>query len=80
MSHSAFCIRALNAEGTSRVAGVFYIKPNFPGRCSHICNGGFITDPDFRGQGIGSLMAQAFQFLAQELGYKASYFNLVSIN
>lgn len=25
------------------VAGCFYVKPNFPGRCSHVCNGGFIV-------------------------------------
>ena len=26
------------------VLGTFYIKPNFPDRCAHICNGGFITE------------------------------------
>ena len=25
------------------VAGCFYVKPNFPGRCSHVANGGFIV-------------------------------------
>ena len=28
----------------------FYVKPNFPGRCAHVCNGGFITKKNFRKQ------------------------------
>ncbi|CAM9895198.1 unnamed protein product [Scytosiphon promiscuus] len=59
------------------VWGVFYIKPNFPGRCSHVCNGGFITDPRRRRRGVARLMGHAFLRLAKDLGYKASYFNLV---
>lgn len=59
------------------VWGAFYIKPNFPGRCSHVCNGGFITDPQRRRRGVARLMGHAFLRFAKELGYKASYFNLV---
>ncbi|CAF1411855.1 unnamed protein product [Didymodactylos carnosus] len=62
------------------VLGTFYIKPNFPGRCSHICNGGFITAPGHRNQGIGKIMALAFIQFAPLLGYKASMFNLVFVN
>lgn len=61
----------------SSVWGAFYIKPNFPGRCSHVCNGGFITDPRRRRRGVARLMGHAFLRFAKELGYKASYFNLV---
>lgn len=46
LSHAAFVVRRLEeGEGgdSSSVLGAFYIKPNFPGRCAHICNGGFIT-------------------------------------
>ncbi|CAM9951480.1 unnamed protein product [Discosporangium mesarthrocarpum] len=60
-----------------RVLGVFYVKPNFPGRCSHVCNGGFITDPAYRRRGVAKIMGRAFLRLARDLGYKASYFNLV---
>ncbi|CAF1332075.1 unnamed protein product [Adineta steineri] len=59
------------------ILGIFYIKPNFPGRCSHICNGGFITSSFHRNQGIGTVMALAFIEIAPLLGYKASMFNLV---
>ncbi|CAM9561456.1 unnamed protein product [Pylaiella littoralis] len=64
-------------EEEARVWGVFYIKPNFPGRCSHVCNGGFITDPRRRRRGVARLMGHAFLRLAKDLGYRASYFNLV---
>ncbi len=60
------------------VWGAFYIKPNFPGRCSHVCNGGFITDPRRRRRGVARLMGYAFLRLAKDLGYRASYFNLVN--
>lgn len=60
-----------------KVWGAFYIKPNFPGRCSHVCNGGFITDPRMRRRGVARLMGHAFLRFAKDLGYRASYFNLV---
>jgi GNAT superfamily N-acetyltransferase len=60
--------------------GCFYVKPNFPGRCSHVCNGGFITNPAYRGLGIGKLMGEKFKRLAKDLGYKSSLFNLVFAN
>ena len=85
LSHDAFVVRALDhgldsdhaASAKGDVLGAFYIKPNFPGRCSHICNGGFITDVRFRQRGVGRLMGAAFLALARDLGYSASYFNLV---
>lgn len=56
LSHAAFVVRrAVDGDNDDedkgededghgdRVLGAFYVKPNFPGRCAHICNGGFIT-------------------------------------
>ena len=50
LSHAAFVVRTVKADADAeeeedgdRVLGAFYIKPNFPSRCAHICNGGFIT-------------------------------------
>lgn len=86
LSHTAFVVRALdngmdaagrNSSSQGEILGCFYIKPNFPGRCSHVCNGGFITAPRFRGLGIGRLMGNVFLKAAKDLGYKSSYFNLV---
>ncbi|KAL7749711.1 hypothetical protein RI367_004939 [Sorochytrium milnesiophthora] len=69
---------ALSASAAERVvAGMFYIKPNYPGRSSHICNGGFVTSSAHRGLGVGTAMGRAFLILAPLLGYRASVFNLV---
>lgn len=76
-SHSAFAVKEKNGN---EVLGCFYIKPNFPGRCSHVCNGGFITNPKYRGYGIGAFMGENFKRLAKDLGYRASLFNLVFAN
>lgn len=81
LSHHAFVVRSKpSAAGRSgEVLGIFYVKPNFPGRCSHVCNGGFITREESRNNGVGTVMALAFLRLARDLGYQASYFNLVRI-
>ncbi|KAF9103523.1 hypothetical protein BGX27_010544 [Mortierella sp. AM989] len=60
--------------------GFFYIKPNFPGRCSHICNGGFIVNSSQRGLGIGSILGKSFLKVVPVIGYKASMFNLVFVS
>ncbi|KAF7712833.1 Uncharacterized protein PECH_002589 [Penicillium ucsense] len=60
--------------------GTFYIKPNYPGRCSHICNAGFLTTTAARGKGVGQQMGEAYLHFAPQLGYKYSVFNLVFAN
>ena len=80
LSHAAFAVKCRDKDAANEdLLGCFYIKPNFPGRCGHICNGGFITNPKYRRQGLASFMAHAYIGLARELGYKASYFNLVFV-
>lgn len=61
----------------SAIVGAFYIKPNFPGRCSHICNAGFIVAPEMRGQGLGRIMGEVMLLLARDRGYRAVMYNLV---
>ena len=80
-SHDSFAVTFTDKETDGfEILGCFYVKPNFPGRCGHICNGGFITNPKFRGLGIGKFMGRHFKILAKDLGYKASLFNLVFAN
>ena len=57
--------------------GSFYIKPNYPGRSSHICNGGFLVTEAARNRGVGRLMGEGYLEWAPKLGYSYSVFNLV---
>lgn len=47
--------------------GTFYIKPNYPGRSSHVCNGGFIVTDAARNKGVGRLMGEAYLAWAPKL-------------
>ncbi|KAF2743701.1 hypothetical protein M011DRAFT_471248 [Sporormia fimetaria CBS 119925] len=57
--------------------GSFYIKPNYPGRSSHVCNGGFLVTDAVRNRGVGRLMGEMYLQWAPKLGYTYSVFNLV---
>ncbi|MGV0024584.1 N-acetyltransferase family protein [Phormidesmis priestleyi] len=76
----AFVVRSsppFSLADQTKILAAFFIKPNFPGRCAHICNAGFIVQPEMRGLGIGRLMGEALLELAPNLGYSAIMFNLV---
>jgi hypothetical protein len=90
-SHDTFCLRLLNAADAPAEArtdgsddpclvGCFYIKPNYPGRCAHVCNGGFLVRGSFKGLGAGYVMGERYRHLAKALGYRASMFNLVFVS
>lgn len=57
--------------------GSFYIKPNYPGRSSHVCNAGFLVTDAARNRGVGRLMGESYLDWAPRLGYTYSVFNLV---
>lgn len=57
--------------------GSFYIKPNYPGRSSHVCNAGFLVTDAARNRGVGRLMGESYIDWAPKLGYSYSVFNLV---
>ncbi|KAJ3506332.1 hypothetical protein NM208_g16090 [Fusarium decemcellulare] len=57
--------------------GSFYIKPNYPGRSSHVCNAGFLVTDASRNRGVGRLMGETYLDWAPRLGYTYSVFNLV---
>lgn len=77
-SHAAFAVKFKDQTqfGTD-ILGCFYVKPNFPGRCSHVCNGGFITNKKYRGFKVGAFMGENFKRIAKDIGFRASLFNLV---
>jgi len=62
------------------VAGFYYVKPNYPGRSSHICNGGFVVPKVQQSNGYGWVMANSYLHYVPRLGYLASVFNLVYVN
>ncbi|THH14475.1 hypothetical protein EUX98_g9607 [Antrodiella citrinella] len=62
------------------VAGCYYVKPNYPGRSSHICNAGFLVPYTQRARGFGALLARSYLYYAPRLGYESSVFNLVYAN
>lgn len=72
-AHTALVARS--DEGA--LMGAFYCKPNFPGRCSHYCNGGFLTHPEYRRRGVANVMVPTFLRVAADLGFHAVLFNLV---
>ena len=47
--------------------GSFYVKPNYPGRSSHICNGGFLVTDAARNRGVGRLMGEGYLEWAPKL-------------
>jgi GNAT superfamily N-acetyltransferase len=62
---------------SSTYAFAYYIKPNYPGRSSHLCNGGFMVPASARNLGLGRIAARSFLFYAPACGYRGSIFNLV---
>ncbi|CEL56559.1 L-azetidine-2-carboxylic acid acetyltransferase OS=Schizosaccharomyces pombe (strain 972 / ATCC 24843) GN=ppr1 PE=1 SV=1 [Rhizoctonia solani AG-1 IB] len=62
------------------IVGSYYVKPNYPGRSSHICNAGFVVRLRFRRLGLGNILGESYVRNAPQLGYKASVFNLVYAN
>ena len=68
---------AVMVDSHNSLVGCFYIKPNYPGRSSHICNGGFLVSKRYRGLGIGKILGKQYVDWAPKLGYKSSVFNLV---
>jgi len=57
--------------------GSFYIKPNYPGRSSHVCNGTFLVTDGQRNRGVGRLMGEGYLEWAPKLSYTYSVFDLV---
>ncbi|WP_370089480.1 N-acetyltransferase family protein [Ekhidna sp.] len=65
------------AEDENEIVGTYILKPNHPGRGSHIANASYMVKPLARGKGIGSLLCEHSLDTANELGYQAMQFNIV---
>ncbi|KAH9919427.1 uncharacterized protein B0H18DRAFT_1028119 [Fomitopsis serialis] len=63
------------------IAGCYYVKPNYPGRSSHVHLQCWVPCPPAqRGRGIGAVLARSYLHHAPRLGFEASVFNLVYVN
>lgn len=79
-SHASFAVHFKDQDKHgSDLLGCFYIKPNFPGRCAHVCNGGFIANPKYRGLGVGTFMGEAFKRLGKSCYYFVSSSHLCEL-
>ena len=56
-----------NTDWEKACLGSFYIKPNYPGRSSHVCNGGFLVTDGSRNRGVGRLMGEGYLDYAPKL-------------
>lgn len=65
------------AERGGEIIGTYYIKSNQAGGGAHVCNCGYMTAPEARGQGVARAMCLHSQIEAVKLGYRAMQFNLV---
>ncbi len=65
------------ARHEGRLAGSYYLKPNFPGRAAHIANAGYFVVPELRGRGVGEALVRHSLDEARCRGFDAMQFNLV---
>ena len=66
---------ALDASNT--IVGTYTLKPNMPGRGSHVCNCGYIVGSANAGKGVATSMCENSQREAVRLGFTAMQFNFV---
>lgn len=64
-------------EQAHRMAGAFYLKPNWPGRANDVANAGFIVAPEWRNNGLGRLLGTTMLEYARRIGFRSVIFNLV---
>jgi GNAT superfamily N-acetyltransferase len=68
---------AFVAEDGGVVLGTYFLRPNQPGRGSHVANAGYMVAAAARGRGLASLLCGHSVETARRLGYAAMQFNYV---
>jgi len=66
-----------DCEGSGEVVGAYLLKPNFPGRGSHIANATYMVKHNQHGRGIGRLIGEHSLQQARSAGYHGLQFNAV---
>jgi ribosomal protein S18 acetylase RimI-like enzyme len=57
--------------------GCYLVRPNQPGRGSHVANASYFVSTRRRGRGFGRALCEHSMDVAREEGYRALIFNLV---
>ncbi len=65
------------AEESGNVTGAHTLRPNRPGRGSHIANASFMVCPKARGKGVGEALGRHALEEARRQGFKGIQFNFV---
>jgi L-amino acid N-acyltransferase YncA len=65
------------AESSGRVLGTYYVRPNQPGRGSHVANAGYMVAAEARGQGLAQSLCEHSVETARRLGFRGMQFNFV---
>lgn len=68
---------AFVASQDDRIVGAYMVKPNHPGRGSHVANATYMVHPEARGRGLGRLLGEHSLEVARALGFQAMQFNFV---
>lgn len=69
--------RGYVAEEGGTLLGTYFLRPNQPGRGSHVANGGYMVAESARGRGVASAMCGHSIREATRLGFRAMQFNFV---
>ncbi len=70
-------VKTFVADDDEGIVGAYYLRPNFPGRGSHVANATYLVEEQRRGRGIGRMLGRHSIDTAVELGYSAIQFNCV---
>ena len=76
-------LHAMDQAGTNWAKiclGSFNIRPNYPGRSSHVCNGMFLVTDAARNKGVGRLMGEQYLEWAPRLVSPRSPIRIGSCN
>ena len=68
---------AFVAEDADTFLGTYFLRPNQPGRGSHVANGGYMVAEAARGRRLAEAMCRHSIDTAAALGYRAIQFNCV---
>lgn len=58
--HDVQIMEQNRTDWTKICLGSFNIRPNYPGRSSHVCNGTFLVTDASRNRGVGRLMGEGY--------------------